>query len=826
MATTKTFAYFVDDNEADQGVTGNGQSLKALIDTIGSNKATVYFTHHGSASTTYTLTTSETVPSNVTLVFQRGAQIDGAGTLTVNSPGNIQALPQQEIFGSSLTVVFAQGGTIYPEWFGVKGDGSSDNTTAFANLTTCIQASASDYSSVEQGLMVIEFAGGHYLLDDSGNNDTMGYSYGTDFSRSNLVVKAHDAVFSPATTTTDNFVMFNFANGVSADTTGFHSNIKWYGGYFSLDPTNATFDGGGSYQPMATAFRIHGNSDVTFSGLYFRNIKICIDGGVRGQLTIDDCRFRNFIAAIRSPDEMGNTHQNVRIKNCMFSNGIDESDNSGYTTGIGSMTDAAGNAVIGNSWDRPVAIALYQRFADIWIEKNEFAMVWGSWIHAYHGGSASGSNGDSGALHFSRNTTEQTTATTNSQLNKCINIEDNPSAAAHAINSFNISHNKLGTGSPTASKPGPQVIYVENLGSGNEGDGIGRIVGNNFGVASSQAIKIDRVESGCQVRIKDNHFGQYNDESAVWGRVFMLGDGGGAGTYFIGHNTYRNDKIDDITEHIQYISEAGSSVVDSHSVWSGGSGVSVTHNEESGGDLAEFCFPTLFTKFETHSLRNLENRTVGSNRLSWQPWINMASVRASSNTELDTIDPTWSGHEIVLWFDDTSDIITVTHDDNIKLKDGVDFVPTLNGNDTLTLIFNGTNWVEKSRSRDKGIRIGGTTKGEPGSGNQTLTAAMLLGGLIDEDPEGAANWTTDTAANIVAAIDGAYIGQTFECILMNDATAASAEVVTIVAGAGVTLHGSTVTLTEGTNETAKLVFRLTNVTAASEAVDCYILTGI
>ncbi len=124
------------------------------------------------------------------------------------------------------------------------------------------------------------------------------------------------------------------------------------------------------------------------------------------------------------------------------------------------------------------------------------------------------------------------------------------------------------------------------------------------------------------------------------------------------------------------------------------------------------------------------------------------------------------------------------------------------------------------------------SKGEPTSGNITLTAAMLIGGLIDEDPEGAAvNWTTDTAANIVAAVTAymampAEVGYTFRTILMNDATAASGEVVTILAGTNVTLHGSTVTLTEGTNETAVLFFRLTNVTGASEAVDCYILTGI
>jgi hypothetical protein len=117
-----------------------------------------------------------------------------------------------------------------------------------------------------------------------------------------------------------------------------------------------------------------------------------------------------------------------------------------------------------------------------------------------------------------------------------------------------------------------------------------------------------------------------------------------------------------------------------------------------------------------------------------------------------------------------------------------------------------------------------TLKAEPGSGNVTLTAAMLAGGLVDEDPEGAANWTLDTAANIVKAVHGMDAGTTFKCILHNDATAASAEVVTIVTAAGVTLHGTTVTLTEGTNEVAELTFRVVDAGVGIEAVDCYILT--
>ena len=114
-----------------------------------------------------------------------------------------------------------------------------------------------------------------------------------------------------------------------------------------------------------------------------------------------------------------------------------------------------------------------------------------------------------------------------------------------------------------------------------------------------------------------------------------------------------------------------------------------------------------------------------------------------------------------------------------------------------------------------------TTNADPGTGAKTLTAAMLLGGLVDEDPEGAATWTTDTAVNIIAAIPDAKVGSTFQVIVKNDGTNTDAEVVTLAGGTDVTMHGVTLTLTEGTNETALLFFRV----SGTDTVDCYVITN-
>ena len=85
--------YFVDSTEADQGVaTATGdRTIKDHVDAIGATKkATMYFRHDFNAdTTTYTVTTSETVPSNITLEIENGAIFAGAGTLTVKGDAHV-----------------------------------------------------------------------------------------------------------------------------------------------------------------------------------------------------------------------------------------------------------------------------------------------------------------------------------------------------------------------------------------------------------------------------------------------------------------------------------------------------------------------------------------------------------------------------------------------------------------------------------------------------------------------------------------------------------------------------------------------------------------
>nr|QYA18389.1 hypothetical protein KOM_12_119 [Clandestinovirus] len=93
-----------------------------------------------------------------------------------------------------------------------------------------------------------------------------------------------------------------------------------------------------------------------------------------------------------------------------------------------------------------------------------------------------------------------------------------------------------------------------------------------------------------------------------------------------------------------------------------------------------------------------------------------------------------------------------------------------------------------------------------------MTRAMIYGGIIEcTSSGGAVALTTDTAALIVGGLSSPAVGDTLEVQLVN----VGANSVTITAGTGVTTFGS---LTIAGNTSRILRFKLTNVTASSEAV--------
>lgn len=91
-----------------------------------------------------------------------------------------------------------------------------------------------------------------------------------------------------------------------------------------------------------------------------------------------------------------------------------------------------------------------------------------------------------------------------------------------------------------------------------------------------------------------------------------------------------------------------------------------------------------------------------------------------------------------------------------------------------------------------------------GAGAQTLTAAQILGGFVIGVPTAAVNYTTDTATNIVNAIQAAKVGSTISFILRNKS--AGAFTLTLVAGSGVTINsGDTATVAQSNQKVFTLI---------------------
>ena len=85
----------------------------------------------------------------------------------------------------------------------------------------------------------------------------------------------------------------------------------------------------------------------------------------------------------------------------------------------------------------------------------------------------------------------------------------------------------------------------------------------------------------------------------------------------------------------------------------------------------------------------------------------------------------------------------------------------------------------------------------------TLTAAQLLGGFLEQSPSVGRTDTTDTGANLDAAMGSSQnVGDWFDTQLSNLGSAA----ITLAAGSGVTIRGNT---SVAAGKTAFLVFRRT-----------------
>jgi hypothetical protein len=160
---------------ADSSVTDHGaattqatRSIKDLVDAIGTTVRGLIQLNNdnpSSGQTTYTLTTNESIPSNIQIDFKNGAIIGGAGTITFDNVDQIKALPGQQIFdlSSGLTVSFTKPtGKIFPEWLGAISDSSTDSTAAIqaaytTGINDIVYVASNDYYKITDTITFFEY---------------------------------------------------------------------------------------------------------------------------------------------------------------------------------------------------------------------------------------------------------------------------------------------------------------------------------------------------------------------------------------------------------------------------------------------------------------------------------------------------------------------------------------------------------------------------------------------------------------------------------------------------------------------------------------------
>lgn len=127
----------------------------------------------------------------------------------------------------------------------------------------------------------------------------------------------------------------------------------------------------------------------------------------------------------------------------------------------------------------------------------------------------------------------------------------------------------------------------------------------------------------------------------------------------------------------------------------------------------------------------------------------------------------------------------------------------------------GVNWIQGS---------GTPVSTVPGAAS-TITAANLLTGFVVQAPSAGNTSTLDTAANIVAAVNGvsagAVVGDVIQCYLGNGS---AANTITIAAGSGGAFDANQPAAARviAVNSSRFVFVRLTNVTGGSEAYTVYV----
>lgn len=130
-------------------------------------------------------TTDLSAYTSVVLAFLPGATVSPTvgTTLTIYSPSNIIAQPNQQIFSGAGTVVFTKAGVVYPHWWGAKGDGTTNDTTAVQAALTAAEGGTLDFGDSEYSYVIttaLTVPSNIHLIARGATLDASGLTAGTN----------------------------------------------------------------------------------------------------------------------------------------------------------------------------------------------------------------------------------------------------------------------------------------------------------------------------------------------------------------------------------------------------------------------------------------------------------------------------------------------------------------------------------------------------------------------------------------------------------------------------------------------------------------------